>query len=290
MRRIITALILILATSLLPAKTLWWGCVFENIAIPQGADITNVYIDFTAVSDQGAGVMSNLKITIEDTDNAAAYTTTNYALSSRAQTTKKVHWGAGIWTANNVYTTPDLKDLVQDVVDRIGWKKGNALAFQLQFEATVDDKRDVISYDMDSARAPLLHVEYTQAVNQKYYGYFNPNWFYTWNSNKFEHAYKKIGYDTATCVGSWEVEDTAGASKPCLLKTEIETGIGSTGYWDGNWMNWAYHAADRCVPQGHDGRSGNLPDRRWQYDPVRRVRPSPAEVLNEIWTVPAEGV
>jgi len=218
------------------------GVRFQNLEIPPGAEIVNAYIEFTAKVSLGSGAAMNLKINVEDSDNAAAFNGANYDLSSRTITSKKVHWDPAIWTANNTYQTPDISTLVQDIVDRSGWQSGNSLVFLLQYESASGEKRDAYSYDSSSANAPLLHIEYTQAPNQKYYGYFNPDWFYRWNNNKFTHAYKKVAYNAGTCPfpNMWEVEDViGGGANICLSHADIATGDGNTGLWDGNWMNWA---------------------------------------------------
>lgn len=52
--------------------------------------------------------------------------------------------------------TPDLKNIVQEIVNRPGWAPGNAMAFI--FEGS--GRRTAISRDQDSALAPLLNVTY----------------------------------------------------------------------------------------------------------------------------------
>ncbi len=229
-----------LGTFSIPGDSSVVGVRFQDLEIPPGAEIVNAYIVFTAKVSLGSGAAMNLKINVEDSDNAATFTSANYDLSSRVKTSKKIHWDPAVWTANNTYQTPDISDLIQDIVNRSGWQSGNAMAFFLQYESASGEKRDAYSYNSSAANAPLLHIEYTQAANQKYYGYFNPDWFYKWDSNKFAHAYKKVGYNTVTCGGMWEVEDViGGGGNMCLADATIATGNGNTGLWDGNWMNWA---------------------------------------------------
>jgi Tfp pilus tip-associated adhesin PilY1 len=52
--------------------------------------------------------------------------------------------------------TPDLKTIVQEIVNRSGWVSGNAMAFI--FEGS--GRRTAISYNQDSALGPLLEVTY----------------------------------------------------------------------------------------------------------------------------------
>ena len=74
----------------------------------------------------------------------------------------------------------------------------------------------------------------------RYYGYFNPDWFYRYDSNLFVHAYKKIGHGTTTCPTAWEVQAAAtvtggGNASQCLNNAAIA----GEALWDGNWLNWA---------------------------------------------------
>ncbi|MGA1790807.1 MAG: PilC/PilY family type IV pilus protein [bacterium] len=53
--------------------------------------------------------------------------------------------------------TPDLKSIVQEIVDRSGWASGNAMVFII----TGSGQRTAESYDGSSGKAPLLHIAYT---------------------------------------------------------------------------------------------------------------------------------
>ena len=55
--------------------------------------------------------------------------------------------------------TPDLKTVVQEIVDRPSWVPGNAMAFLIQGSG----KRVTRSFEGQSGSAPLLHVEYSDA-------------------------------------------------------------------------------------------------------------------------------
>ena len=56
--------------------------------------------------------------------------------------------------------TPDIKSIVQEIVDRPGWLDGNAMVFML--EGSGD--RDAKTFDNSSSEAPLLHVAYTDGT------------------------------------------------------------------------------------------------------------------------------
>ena len=74
----------------------------------------------------------------------------------------------------------------------------------------------------------------------RYYGYFNPDWFYQYSSNVFSHKYKKVGYDTDSCSDAWEimtttVVDAGGSATECRTNAQVV----SEAIWDGNWLNWS---------------------------------------------------
>jgi hypothetical protein len=105
------------------------GLRFNGIIIPQGAVITNAYVQFTA-DETNSGSMTIL-IQGEAFDNAATFASVNANISSRALTTAGVEWSALVWdvvkAAGLDQRTPDLSEVVQEIVDRPGWASGNSL-------------------------------------------------------------------------------------------------------------------------------------------------------------------
>jgi len=216
------------------------GVRFRNVKIPQGATITNAYIEFDTYQVYG-GTQNTLSISIhgEDSDDAERFDSTDHNISSRPKTTESVNWDVAPWnTVGEKYQTPDLKAIVQEIVNRADWSSGNSMALIITNPG--DDPtegRMATPYDDDPANAPLLHIEIAGVTATKYYGYFNPDYFYYWNTNKFDHKYKKVQYVGDPSSGHWSVEDLNGNSHN-LLDSEIATGDPNTGLWDGNWLNW----------------------------------------------------
>lgn len=190
------------------------GLRFRNIQLPDNAKITEAWLEFyiqrTPTVTENEPI--SLEIVGEDTDNASEFKNENKNISNtstRPETDARVTWGSDTldpWSpVNDIRKTPDLKDIVQEIIDREGWKTGNACAFKIRYKSSsVNAKRDVFSYDGSYTKAPVLHIRYkTDPVETKYYGYFNPEWFYTFSSNQFKHAYKKVSYnETGSC---WNV-------------------------------------------------------------------------------------
>jgi hypothetical protein len=134
------------------------GVRFLNVSIPQGAIITNAFIEFTA--DETSSDVTNLVIEGEDHDNAARFTNVAGQMATRTRTTASVAWNdvpawGTVGETGVKQQTPDIKTVVQEIVDRAGWAS-NAMVFLI----TGTGKR-VAESASDAAKAPLLHVEYT---------------------------------------------------------------------------------------------------------------------------------
>jgi sugar lactone lactonase YvrE len=134
------------------------GMRFAGVAIPQGATITNAYIQF--VVDEAQSVATTLTLKAEAADNAATFTTATANVSSRPRSSAFASWSPSAWTtvgaAGADQRTPNLAALVQEVVNRPGWASGNALAFIV----TGSGHRTAVAYNGSAANAGLLHLEY----------------------------------------------------------------------------------------------------------------------------------
>ncbi len=134
------------------------GMRFNGLNIPEGATITNAYIQFQ-VDDTHSGNTS-LIIEGQATDNALTFTNTNANISIRDRTNTVVDWDPKSWTmigeAGTNQQTPNIASIIQEIVDRPGWSGGNSLAIII----TGIGRRAAESFDGDTAGAPVLHVEY----------------------------------------------------------------------------------------------------------------------------------
>jgi Tfp pilus tip-associated adhesin PilY1 len=135
------------------------GIRFENIIIPNKAVITNAYIKFRA--DGNESDATNLVI-IGEADNAASrFSGTDHDITGRTPTTALVNWNnVAPWNDYTEYDTPDLRTIVQEIVNRVGWVSGSDMAFII----TGTGQRRADSYNESSSNAPLLHVEYDTGI------------------------------------------------------------------------------------------------------------------------------
>ncbi|XOV67406.1 MAG: PKD domain-containing protein [Fluviicola sp.] len=126
------------------------GLRFQNVTVPQGATISNAYIRFRADENDGIGSQLNIYIAAQDIDNAPTFTGANYNLSGRTFTSTQLTWADGTvpaWSNPNLYDTPDISAVIQEVVDRGGWVNGNAMAFFLWSDIGESSERVADSYE-----------------------------------------------------------------------------------------------------------------------------------------------
>ena len=127
------------------------GMRFRNIPVPAGSVIDSAFITVWSHEDKTAEDVAELSIYGEATDHAATFTE-DALITDRPSTTATVDWTvAEAWTLWEPYSTPDLKTIVQEIVDRDGWQAGNAIAFifagQNQGPSDLENAREWESYE-----------------------------------------------------------------------------------------------------------------------------------------------
>ncbi|PKN29625.1 MAG: hypothetical protein CVU64_07265 [Deltaproteobacteria bacterium HGW-Deltaproteobacteria-21] len=156
------------------------GLRFQNIGIPQGSTITGAYIVFTANANSADPF--DFTIRGQAADDTVQFSNLGKDISDRPDTVASVTWNDGAaWTVGATYASADLRDIVQEIVDRPAWHRGNSMVFKIAGTG----KRDAKAYDASPSEAPLLHVTYTPPTCTRYYGYFHPESQYSYSSNKF---------------------------------------------------------------------------------------------------------
>lgn len=133
------------------------GIRWQGINIPQGATISNAYIEFTTdAADSGT---TTLYFWGEDSDNTSEFAASSYNISNRATTTVSVVWSnVPAWNVvDETHQTPNLSSIIQEIINRPGWSSGNALSIII----TGSGVRTAESYNGNSTQAPLLYVQFT---------------------------------------------------------------------------------------------------------------------------------
>ena len=133
------------------------GMRWAGLAIPRGATITRAWIQFTC--KESGMHPTDLDIGAEAADDAAPFVTTAGDISARPRTALNVDWVPDPWTAGEAgaaQRTPELEELIEEVVRRPGWEQGHALVIIVRGSG----KRTAWAWDGLAAAAPLLHVEF----------------------------------------------------------------------------------------------------------------------------------
>lgn len=153
------------------------GLRFQNITIPKGATIDSAFVQFCSHEGKTAEDVAKITITSEASDNAQTFDYDNL-ITARPQSSSSVQWTvAEDWEIWNFYRTPDVKSLIQEVVDRGGWAQGNSLALIFKGEnqgpSDLENAREMESFENIAdpedggdgknhpERAPKLLIYYT---------------------------------------------------------------------------------------------------------------------------------
>lgn len=131
------------------------GWRFRNITIPKGSFIASAQLKWTC-SDTSS-LPSAWTLQAESVADASGFNTSKYNLSLRTRTSKAVQWTPVPWTTENaVYLSPDLRLVVQQIVDQSTWINGNDLVLLMRGSG----QRHAWSYDGDPLKGARLLITY----------------------------------------------------------------------------------------------------------------------------------
>ena len=148
------------------------GVRFDGVAIPAGAIIQSAIVQFTAAA--GDSGTTPLTISAQQSVSAATFTAADNDLGRRT-VGLSVAWTPANWSngdAGVAQQTPELKDLLQQLVDQPGWS--NASAVVLRFDGT--GQRRARSFDGNNARAPSSSSPTTRRWRPPYPSARRPTW------------------------------------------------------------------------------------------------------------------
>ena len=134
------------------------GIRFIGVTPPQGATICYAYIEGVC-GVATAGAPCDTRIYGEDNSTPALFTT--YAnFHARVRTIRSVDWNAiPAWILGTVYQTPDIKSIVQEIVDRADWAPMNDMVIFIEEHGSATPAfRQMASWDNVVYDAPKLIV------------------------------------------------------------------------------------------------------------------------------------
>jgi PKD repeat protein len=194
------------------------GIRFTGVAIPQGAWITNAYVQFQV--DETPSASTSLTVQGEAADNAVTFGTADGDISSRDRTGAAVPWTPPAWSnrgeAGPDQQTPDIASVVQQIVNRSGWASGNSLVIII----TGTGERVAEAYDGESNAAPLLHVEYSVGSNTSPAASFT----YSCTDLTCDFSDTSTDPDGTVMTRSWDFGDGAMATAQTATHTYAATG------------------------------------------------------------------
>jgi len=110
------------------------GLRFRDINIPKGVQIDSAYIVVNSHEGKNPEDIAIITIVGEAADNALTYDM-NTLITDRPETNAAVVWTVNVaWGIWEYYRTPDIKTIIQEVIDREGWATGNPIAIMLKGE------------------------------------------------------------------------------------------------------------------------------------------------------------
>lgn len=133
------------------------GLRFADLAIDPGTRVANAWIQFT--TGKVTVGPASLLVRGQAADDSPTFTSSHRDISSRPRTAASIVWEPDPWSTLDLaglpQRTPDLAWIVQEIVDRPGWARGNAIALIV----TGTGVRSAQSWERDAAAAAWLHVE-----------------------------------------------------------------------------------------------------------------------------------
>ena len=139
--------------------------------VPHGARVLRAYIQFTSSATPVGSGATACAVTIwcQSADDAAAFTTASKNVTGRLKTSQSVSWnlpsssGADAWLIGDRglnQRTPDLRHVLQEVLDRAGWAAGSGLVFLFRQTDGGLGARQVAARDHASLAPAMLTLRY----------------------------------------------------------------------------------------------------------------------------------
>ncbi len=140
------------------------GLRFQSVKIPEKATILDAHIQFTSYESNSEN--ATFEIALHDELNSPEFTNANN-VSGRSTFSNKILWKPKPWVENqnsDPQRSPNLKKIIQELVDQKDWASGNNLSFSISGKdeslKNKSAKRIAYSYDKKSTKAAILSITY----------------------------------------------------------------------------------------------------------------------------------
>lgn len=112
---------------------------FPNIPIPTGTAITSAVLQMYAVASQSNSV--NVRYVGENAGHSAPLVQAAGNLSNRLRTSASVNDIPGPWTVGAFNASPDLRGIIQEIVNHAGWTSGNSLTLFVADNGSISSRK-----------------------------------------------------------------------------------------------------------------------------------------------------
>jgi hypothetical protein len=139
-------------------NSLWTGLRFQGITLPVGAYVTEAYLNHYAyVSDSNN---MHQDFWAEDGASPGTFTTGANNISNRTRTTATIGWSPAPWVAGNWYKSPNLKTLIQELVDTYDYSTGADMVLISKFDSVGLYERLFYSHDNNPGASAKLQITF----------------------------------------------------------------------------------------------------------------------------------
>jgi hypothetical protein len=137
------------------------GLRFTGVTVPRNAVISEAYVQFT-VDETGTGSTS-LTVTGELDPDPGTFTSATNDITNRTPTSAFQTYSPAGWPtvgdAGSDQMTPNIKNVIQEIVDQSTWTSGNSMVILITGDTTSkNNSRIAESYDGTVSAAPALHI------------------------------------------------------------------------------------------------------------------------------------
>jgi hypothetical protein len=139
------------------------GLRFSSVNVPQGAHITDAYLEFTALGDSPG--VTTLSIAGHAADDSPAFSAGDGPMERQTEyTSATVTWGPIGWFHGMSDRSSPISSIVQEIVDRQNWVAGNAISLFVLDNGVDNVVRQAYSYEEDADLAPKLTIVYQETL------------------------------------------------------------------------------------------------------------------------------
>jgi len=133
------------------------GFRFEDLDIPSGVTITSAVISL--VSKSYYDIPNLMNVQAEAVGDSIPYTSAASSLSARPKTAA-IPWITTKWEEAKRYESPDIKSVIQEVIDHPDWCGGNALSLFINGTGLPGDQREAVTFDKSPNDSAMLKLTY----------------------------------------------------------------------------------------------------------------------------------